>query len=112
MAATPSSTIAASRARVRAARSSSLRATSAESAVDAAKNPTTPQAHGRYPAGKSVTETSTTATTTSAARSRTNQWPGRLGTDVLRGDACVALQESAVVARDVQACVAAAELVG
>src|SRR6266404_149414 len=106
-----SSTIASARARTRAVRSSLARASAAESNVDAAKNPTTPHAHHWYRSGKVVTATSTIATSTSSARRPRSQCPGLLGTDVLRRDGRVALEEAAVVAWDVQPAVAVAQVV-
>src|ERR1700751_5593466 len=66
------------RARPRAGGPSSTTERTPEKTVSAAKNPTTAQAQGSYEGGKSVRATAITPTTTSTARSRTSQRPGRL----------------------------------
>src|SRR3954452_5395178 len=66
------------RARTRVVGSSSTAASTPEKTVTAAKNPTTAQARGSAGGGKSVRATATAPTTTSVARSRTSQRPGRL----------------------------------
>src|SRR5947209_18528522 len=86
------------RARWRAGRLSSTRLRTAETAVTAAKKPTTIHAQASYAGGKLVSDTVTTETTTSAARNRTSHWPCRLGhiallsREVLRRDLGVQLE--------------------
>src|SRR5438094_2189497 len=84
MATSASHAIRSARARTRAAGPSSTRERAAESAVTAAKKPTTAQPHASYEGGKVVPATAATATITSAARSRTSQRPGRLNTSPLQ----------------------------
>src|SRR5438477_2894633 len=72
------------RARTRSVGPSSITESAPEKTVTAAKNPTTAQAHGTYDGGKSVRETATMPTTTSTARSRTSQRPGRLSIPFLQ----------------------------
>src|SRR6478735_2948286 len=71
------------RARTRVVGSSSITESAPEKTVTAAKNPTTAHAHAVYPGGKFVRATAIAPTTTSTARSRTSQRPGRLSIPVL-----------------------------
>src|SRR6478735_3599382 len=72
-----------SRACMRATRSSSTTDRIPEVTVTATKKPTTAHAQASYEGGKLVPETATMDTTTSAARNRTSQRPGRLNTAFL-----------------------------
>src|SRR3954449_5653901 len=72
------------RARTRVTGPSSTTESTPEKMGTAAENPTTAQAHASYEGGKSVRATAIAPATTSAARSRTSQRPGRLSTAFLQ----------------------------
>src|SRR3954454_10403855 len=108
----------AARARTRVAWSSSPRVKTADIAVTTAKKATTAHAQATYDGGKSVSDTVTAVTTTSAPRRRASHCPWRLGHiaplrgEILRRDLGVELKSPPVVARHVQARIAPPELAG
>src|SRR5580765_2530625 len=118
IATSPSQMMRMARARTRATRSSSTKVKYAETTVSIAKKPRTIHAQAPYNGGKSVSDTVTTATTTSAARTRTSHCPWRLGHTVLfrreifRRDLGVELEPPPVAPRHVEARVAATQLPG
>src|SRR5215469_303982 len=77
IATTASSASSSRRARTRVTGPSSITESAPEKTVSAAKKPTTAQAQGSYDGGKSVRATAIAPTTTSTARTRTSQPPGR-----------------------------------